>query len=124
MGKLLLLLGTLAATLSAQPSLVDEGFSHFYNLEYGPAIADFMEKCEKAYKAYEFHSIYHAVQNYCTVELSAIYLDILKDRLYTSKKNGRLRRAAQTVIYQIVRNLMGVTAPILSFLAEDCKRVY
>lgn len=80
---------------------------------------DFMTTSKQAYEAYEYHKIYHALQNYCTVDLSATYLDILKDRLYTFKKTGPERRAAQTVIYQILRNLVGVMAPILSFLCEE-----
>ena len=51
-------------------------------------LADFMNVCQTSYENYQFHAIYHAAQNYCTVDLSAIYLDILKDRLYTSKKTG------------------------------------
>jgi isoleucyl-tRNA synthetase len=53
------------------------------------------------------------------VELSAIYLDILKDRLYTGKKDGIARRSSQTVLHLMIHNLLGLMAPILSFLAEE-----
>ena len=82
-------------------------------------LAEFMKSCKESYEAYQFHTIYHAAQNYCTVDLSATYLDILKDRLYTFKKNGHPRRSAQTTIYLVLRNLVGVMAPILSFLSEE-----
>ena len=59
----------------------------------------------KAYEDYEFHVMYHAVHNFCTVDLSAIYLDILKDRLYTEKADSRLRRSAQTAMYEILTSL-------------------
>ena len=83
------------------------------------SLANFLETCHQSYEKFEFHSIYQALQNYCTVDLSAIYLDILKDRLYTFKKSGLERRAAQTTIYNIVCTMVGVMAPVLSFLAEE-----
>jgi len=86
-------------------------------------LAEFIATSTDAYENFEFHKIYHAAQNFCTVDLSSIYLDILKDRLYTSKKTGTPRRAAQTVIYAVVKNLMGAMAPILSFLAEEVYQV-
>jgi isoleucyl-tRNA synthetase len=82
-------------------------------------LANFVQTCTDAYEKFEYHRIYHASQNYCTVDLSAIYLDILKDRLYTAKKDGIERRAAQTTVYTILRTMIGVMAPILSFLSEE-----
>lgn len=82
-------------------------------------LGSYIETCRLGYENYEFHKIYHATQNYCTVDLSAIYLDILKDRLYTAKKDGPSRRSAQTVIYNVIHNLIIVLAPILSFLSEE-----
>jgi isoleucyl-tRNA synthetase len=79
----------------------------------------FIETCVKAYESFEYHKIYHALTNYCTVDLSATYLDILKDRLYTFKADGVERRAAQTVIYQIISSMVSVLAPVLSFLSEE-----
>ncbi len=82
-------------------------------------LATFLVTCREGYENYEYHKIYHALQNYCTVDLSATYLDILKDRLYTFKTDGVERRSAQTVIYNIVRNLVSALSPILSFLSEE-----
>ncbi len=73
----------------------------------------------KAYDRFEFHRVYHALHNYCVVDLSSFYLDILKDRLYTSPTAGRDRRAAQTVLHRILAGLLKLMAPILSFTAEE-----
>ena len=80
---------------------------------------DLTEKCTAAYDAYEFYKVYHALNNFFAHDLSATYLDILKDRLYTGKVNGPKRRGAQTVLHQIVQTLCGLMAPIASFLAEE-----
>lgn len=73
----------------------------------------------KAYDDYEFHVMYHAVHNFCTVDLSAIYLDILKDRLYTEKSDSKLRRSAQTAMYEILTTLVRLVAPVLCFTSEE-----
>lgn len=73
----------------------------------------------KAYDDYEFHVMYHAVHNFCTVDLSSIYLDILKDRLYTEEENSRLRRSAQTAMYEILTTLVRLVAPVICFTAEE-----
>ena len=78
-----------------------------------------VEKCTAAYDAFEFYKVYHALNNFFAHQLSATYLDILKDRLYTAKADGPKRRAAQTVIFEILRTLSGLMAPIASFLAEE-----
>ncbi len=72
-----------------------------------------------AYDTFEFHAIYHGVHNFCNVDLSAFYLDVLKDRLYTCKADSRERRAAQTAIYHILDRLVRLMAPILSFTADE-----
>ena len=72
-----------------------------------------------AYETYEFHVIYHRLYNYCTLDLSAFYLDVLKDRLYTSLQNSVERRSAQTVMYQILDSMTRLMAPIISFTAEE-----
>ena len=72
-----------------------------------------------SYDNYDFYKVYHALNNYFTVELSATYLDIIKDRLYTWKADGRERRATQTVLHTMATTLSGLMAPILSFLAEE-----
>jgi isoleucyl-tRNA synthetase len=73
----------------------------------------------KAYDEYEYHIIFHAVYNFFTVELSALYLDILKDRLYCSAKNSCLRRSAQTALFHILKNSLVLMAPILPFTTEE-----
>ncbi len=78
-----------------------------------------IEKCRKAYTAYEFHIIHHSLYNYCTVDLSAFYLDILKDRLYTSPAKSRARKSAQTVMYAISDAMVRLMAPLLPFTAEE-----
>ncbi len=81
-----------------------------------------IEKTNKAYNDFEFHVIYHALYNYCTVDLSAFYLDILKDRLYTSPAKSEARRSAQTVMYILLDAVVRLMAPILSFTAEEIRR--
>jgi isoleucyl-tRNA synthetase len=77
------------------------------------------EKVLASYNDCEFHILYHAVNGFCTVEMSSFYLDILKDRVYTSKGSSLARRSAQTVMYTILDNLVRMTAPVLSFTAEE-----
>ncbi|MEZ0328138.1 MAG: isoleucine--tRNA ligase [Dissulfuribacterales bacterium] len=72
-----------------------------------------------AYNNYKFHQIYHRVHEFCTVDMSALYLDIIKDRLYCELKSGIKRRSAQTVLYRIARDLLIMVSPILSFTAEE-----
>jgi len=73
----------------------------------------------QAYDSYDFHVLYHAVHNFCAVDMSAFYLDVLKDRLYTSAKQGPARRSAQTAMYRILDALTRMMAPVLSFTAEE-----
>ncbi|HSO19763.1 MAG TPA: class I tRNA ligase family protein [Desulfosarcina sp.] len=73
----------------------------------------------KAYAAYEFHVIYHRLYNYCTIDLSSFYLDILKDRLYTSPPDSEERRSAQTVMMAILDAMARIMAPIMPFTAEE-----
>lgn len=76
-------------------------------------------RIREAYDAYEFHTVFHLLNNYCAVDLSALYLDVVKDRCYCGAADDHERRASQTVLWRIVRALAGMAAPILSFLAED-----
>lgn len=82
-------------------------------------LGDLIRKCTTGYEAYEFYKVYHSLNTFFTVELSAGYLDMLKDRLYTWKPNGVERRSAQTVLYTVLGALVRVMAPITSFLAEE-----
>lgn len=81
-----------------------------------------VEKALKAYDTYEFHVIYHSLYNYCTLDLSAFYLDILKDRLYTSPATSVARRSAQTAMYRILDTMARLMAPILAFTADEIWR--
>ena len=63
--------------------------------------------------------VFHTLYNYCTVDLSSLYLDILKDRLYVEKTDGPMRRSAQTALYHILSALVRLMAPILSFTSEE-----
>ncbi|MCK4605346.1 MAG: class I tRNA ligase family protein, partial [Deltaproteobacteria bacterium] len=72
-----------------------------------------------AYKEFKFHGVFRQIQQFCIVDLSALYLDILKDRLYCEHPEGRIRRSAQTAIYRIVHDILLLMAPILSFTAEE-----
>lgn len=72
-----------------------------------------------SYEKYEFYRVYHLLNNFFTVTLSATYMDILKDRLYTWKADGLPRRSSQTALYHVTKSLITMMAPILSFLAEE-----
>jgi isoleucyl-tRNA synthetase len=78
-----------------------------------------IQRVREGYEHFEFHVVYHSVQNFCAVEMSALYLDILKDRLYTFSARSAGRRSAQTALYEILTALTGLMAPILPFTAEE-----
>jgi isoleucyl-tRNA synthetase len=73
----------------------------------------------KAYESYQFHLIYQKIHHFCAVELGSFYLDIIKDRQYTTQTNSLARRSAQTAMFHIVEALVRWFAPILSFTAEE-----
>jgi len=77
------------------------------------------QRIEKAYAAYEFHTVAHALNTFCAVDLSAVYLDILKDRLYCDATASPRRRSAQTALYRLARCLVTLSAPVLPFTAEE-----
>ncbi len=83
---------------------------------------DLLERVRRSYEAYEFHRVYHALNQFCAVTLSAFYLDILKDRLYTSAPSSPGRRSAQTALARILDMLCRLMAPVLSFTAEEIWR--
>jgi isoleucyl-tRNA synthetase len=76
-------------------------------------------RIEQAYRDFEFHVVYHQVNNFCAVDLSAVYLDVLKDRLYCSHPRDAVRRSAQTVLHRLARALASLTAPVLAFTADE-----
>ncbi len=81
--------------------------------------ADLVKKCREWYANYEFHRVYHAIHDYCVVDLSALYFDVLKDRLYTKARKNKSRRSAQTAVWKIADALVRLAAPVLVFTAEE-----
>ena len=81
--------------------------------------ADLVKRCREWYASYEFHRIYHAIHDFCVVDLSAFYYDVLKDRLYTKAANNAARRSGQTAIWKITSALVRLAAPLLTFTAEE-----
>jgi len=79
----------------------------------------FVNDIVKGYEEFAFHKVYHRINNFCIVDLSAFYFDVLKDRLYTSAPKSRVRRSAQTAIWKIGETLVRSVAPIMSFTAEE-----
>ena len=78
-----------------------------------------IEKCAAAYDNYEFHVISHAINDFCVVELSSFYLDIIKDRLYCEERDGLKRRSAQTALWLILDTMTKLFAPILAFTCDE-----
>jgi len=85
-------------------------------------LSELIPRVRKSYDEFEFHTIFHALNNFCSVDLSSVYLDILKDRLYTFRADSPLRRGSQTVLYEILVAMTKLMAPILSFTAEEIWR--
>jgi isoleucyl-tRNA synthetase len=81
--------------------------------------ADLVKRCREWYASYEFHRIYHAIHDFCVVDLSAFYYDVLKDRLYTKAANNTARRSGQTAIWKITSALVRLAAPLLAFTTEE-----
>ena len=81
--------------------------------------AELVQKCRDWYASYEFHRVYHAIHDFCVVDLSAFYFDVLKDRLYTKAPKSKSRRSAQTAVWKITSALIRLAAPILVFTAEE-----
>jgi isoleucyl-tRNA synthetase len=81
--------------------------------------ADLVERCRAWYENYEFHRVYSAVYAFATVDLSAVYFDVLKDRLYCSAPSWAARRSAQTTLYRLLDALVRLLAPVMSFTTEE-----
>ena len=77
------------------------------------------EEVKKAYQDYEFHRFYHRVHNFCAVDMSSLYLDVIKDRQYTTQADSLARRSAQTALYHIIEALVRWLTPVLSFTSEE-----
>ena len=82
-------------------------------------LQDLTERVLKAYDRFEFHPVFHSLHNFCVLDLSSFYLDIIKDRLYVSSKKSSARKSAQTALQEILEALVRLMAPILSFTAEE-----
>ncbi len=82
-------------------------------------LAEVVRRVREAYERFQFHVVYYTLYNFCAVDLSALYLDVLKDRLYTSKAQSRKRRSAQSAMYLLLHAMTRLLAPILSFTAEE-----
>ena len=80
---------------------------------------DLIRRVAKAYDNYEFHVVSHAINDFCVVELSSFYLDIIKDRLYCEERNGLKRRSAQTALFLILDSMTKMFAPILAFTCDE-----
>jgi isoleucyl-tRNA synthetase len=77
------------------------------------------ERVVRAYRRYELHTVYHSLLSFCGVTMSSLYLDILKDRLYTASADSKARRSAQTALYRIAEGVCRLMAPVLCFTAEE-----
>jgi isoleucyl-tRNA synthetase len=81
--------------------------------------AELVKKCREWYANYEFHRVYHAIHDYCVVDLSSFYFDVRKDRLYTKAAKSKSRRSAQTAVWKITSALIRLAAPVLVFTSEE-----
>jgi len=86
-------------------------------------LEQFKRRVKKAYENFQFHLVYHQLNNFCAVDLSALYIDIVRDRLYCEGKTSRARRSAQSAIWLTLDSLLRLSAPILSFTAEEAYKL-
>ncbi len=82
-------------------------------------LSKLVERVLDAYRNYDFHIVQHAIHNFCIVDMSNFYLDVIKDRLYAEKADSQARRAAQTVMYKVLDALVRLLAPVLAFTTEE-----
>lgn len=82
-------------------------------------LSELSSQVRNAYDKYEFHTVYHRIHHFCSVDLGGFYLDVLKDRLYCDAKDGHKRRSAQTAMYIILQELVQLLAPITVFTADE-----
>ncbi|HEX7415651.1 MAG TPA: class I tRNA ligase family protein, partial [Smithellaceae bacterium] len=82
-------------------------------------LQEVIKRVTEAYERHQFHVVFYTIYNYCTVDLSALYLDVLKDRLYTTRAKSSARRSGQTAMFTILKVMMQFLAPILTFTAEE-----
>jgi len=96
-------------------------FSERYELDRWITIRlkELTKKATNAYNEYEYHRVYHDIHNFCTVEMSSIYADVIKDRLYTDGTDSLSRRAAQSTLYDMIVTLVKLVSPVLIHTAEE-----
>jgi len=82
-------------------------------------VEEFKQRVTQAYQDFEFHLVYHLLNNFCAVDISAIYVDIVRDRLYCEAKNGKPRKSAQSALWLALDAILRLMAPVLSFTAEE-----
>lgn len=80
---------------------------------------ELVKVCRKAYDDFEFHIVYHEINNFCTIDVSKLYIDITKDRVYTEKRDGAARRSAQSAMYIVLNGLTKLVAPLIAFTGEE-----
>ena len=99
-------------------------FSKLYDIDKWALnkLNELMDKVKAGYESFEFHQVYHAIHNFCVVDMSNFYLDVLKDRLYTEKADSQQRRAAQTAMYIILDSLTRMISPILAYTSDEIWR--
>lgn len=97
------------------PNAVLEEIDHWALMR----LDEVVKTCREAYENFEYHIIFHAIHNFCVIDMSNFYLDVLKDRLYVEAKDSATRRAAQTAIYKILDTLCRLVSPILAFTADE-----
>jgi isoleucyl-tRNA synthetase len=116
------LLGNLAGFDPAQHAVPMDGLIDFDAWAIRRA-AQLQREIVTAYRDYQFHVVYQRVHNFCVNDLGGLYLDVLKDRMYTTPATGHARRSAQTAMYHILQAMVRWLAPILSFTAEEIWQV-
>ena len=94
-----------------EPTLVDRWI--------GDRLENVIAECRDAYAAYEFHKVYHTLNQFCAVDLSSLYIDITKDRMYCDARDSSRRRATQNAMRKILEALCQLLAPILVFTSEE-----
>ncbi len=109
--------------LRQSPLLDKEGLGEVHSLAIDRWILSrfqsLIEEAHKAYEEHEFHKVYHAINTFCVVEISSLYVDITKDRMYCDESDSPRRRATQTMMYHLVNSLARLLAPVLSFTSEE-----
>jgi isoleucyl-tRNA synthetase len=82
-------------------------------------LQEVIKRVTEAYERHQFHVVFYTLYNYCTVDLSALYLDVLKDRLYTNKAASNVRRSGQTAMFILLDSMTRLLAPVLTFTSEE-----